>query len=35
MEEALQTDAAKALTDITVTKCKDTSDDDIMDAEDF
>lgn len=35
MEEALQTDAAQARTDITVSKGKDTSDDDIMDAEDF
>ena len=35
MEEALQTDAAQARTDITVSKGTDTSDDDIMDAEDF
>ena len=35
MEEALQADAAQARTDITISKGTDTSDDDIMSAEDF
>lgn len=35
MEEALQADAAQARTDITISKGADTSDDDIMSAEDF